>query len=159
MNSNLKTEESLLRAWLDMTLHIRGNRIVNALSFNEIVICNILYQSMCDDGEAFTATDIGQRTKLLKSQLNRILTSMEEKGLIERYRSASDKRKVYLKLCEDRIHVYLEEHAKVMQLMHVLCQRLGEEKVKVLTTLLEEAVAVVDGYEMQNESVIGDGSI
>ena len=148
MDDHLK-EEALLKAWIDMTLHIRGDRIVNGLSFHEIVICNILYQSMYGDNEPLTATDIGQRTKLLKSQLNRILTSMEEQGLIERFRSETDKRKVYLKLCEDKLHIYLEEHAKVMHLMHAVCQSLGKEKVISLTALLEEAVKAVDEYEVQ----------
>lgn len=137
-------EEKLLGAWMDMALHIRGNRIVTGLSFNEIVVCSMIYRGMQDGVGMLTATDLGNRTKLLKSQLNKVLTLMEEKGLIERIRSEKDKRKVFLKLREEKLSVYLEEHEKVMVIVHQVCTSLGEEKTKMLSELLLEAVAVVD---------------
>ena len=141
-------EEALLSAWMDMALNIRGNRLVTGLSFNEIVVCSILYRSMKEGNEMLTATDLGNRTKLLKSQLNKVLTVMEEKGLIERIRSDKDKRKVYLKLREEKLSVYLKEHEKVMGIVHQVCTTLGEEKVKTLTGLLVEAVEVVDKIDI-----------
>lgn len=141
-------EEALLDVWLDMALNIRGNRLVSGLSFNEIVICSILYRSRKVDMGMLTATDLGNRTKLLKSQLNKVLTMMEEKGLIERIRSEKDKRKVYLKLCEEMLPVYLKEHEKVMEIVHPVCVALGEEKVKVLTGLLEEAMEAVGSLKL-----------
>ena len=145
---NKKVEEALLGAWMDMALHIRGNRLVTTLSFNEIVVCSMLYRSMISGDGMLTATDLGGKTKLLKSQLNKVLTVMEEKGLIERIRSEKDKRKVFLKLREERLTVYLEEHEKVMEIVHQVCMALGEEKTKTLTTLLAEAVAVVDQFSL-----------
>ncbi len=141
-------EEALLSAWMDMALNIRGNRLVTGLSFNEIVVCSILYRSRKAGGGMLTATDLVNRTKLLKSQLNKVLTVMEEKGLIERIRSDKDKRKVYLKLREEKLPVYLKEHAKVMEIVHQVCATLGEEKVKALTGLLVEAVEVVDKMDI-----------
>ena len=143
-----KVEEALLGAWMDMALHIRGNRLVTSLSFNEIVVCSMLYRSMQEGIGMLTATDLGSRTKLLKSQLNKVLTVMEEKGLIERIRSEEDKRKIYLKLREEMLSVYLEEHEKVMVIVHQVCASLGEEKARMLSELLLEAVAVVDEYNL-----------
>ena len=146
-----KVEETLLGAWMDMALHIRGNRLVTSLSFNEIVVCSMLYRNMQEGVGMLTATDLGNRTKLLKSQLNKVLTVMEEKGLIERIRSEEDKRKIYLKLREERLSVYLEEHEKVMLIVHQVCTSLGEEKTRVLSELLLEAVAAVDKFKPVNE--------
>ncbi len=146
MNRNI--EEELLSAWMDMALNIRGNRLVTGLSFNEIVVCSILYRSRNAGGGMLTATDLGNRTKLLKSQLNKVLTTMEEKGLIGRIRSDKDKRKVYLRLREEKLPVYLNEHEKVMEIVHQVCMTLGEEKVEVLTDLLVEAVEVVDKMDI-----------
>ena len=143
-----RVEEALLGAWMDMALHIRGNRIVTGLSFNEIVVCSMLYRSMQEGVGMLTATDLGSRTKLLKSQLNKVLTLMEEKGLIERIRSEKDKRKIYLKLQEESLSVYLEEHEKVMVIVHQVCVSLGEEKARMLSELFLEAVAVVDRYNL-----------
>lgn len=142
-------EEALLGAWMDMAMNIRGNRIVTGLSFNEIVVCSILYRSMQTGVGMLTATDLGKRTKLLKSQLNKVLTAMEDKGLIERTRSEQDKRKVYLKLREEMLPVYLGEHEKVMTIVHSVCMTLGEEKVRNLTELLVEAVEAVDSLSLQ----------
>ena len=147
MNYNL--EEELLGAWMDMALNIRGNRLVEELSFNEIVICSILYRNRKAGDGMLTATDLGNRTKLLKSQLNKVLTLMEKKGLIERIRSEEDKRKVFLKLCEENLSFYLEEHKKVMEIVHAVCTVLGEEKAKLLTELINETVAVVDNFNSQ----------
>lgn len=141
------TEEALLSAWMDMAMNIRGNRLLTGLSFNEIVVCSILYRAMKEGSEMLTATDLGNHTKLLKSQLNKVLNLMEDRGLIERIRSDKDKRKIFLKLREEKLSVYLEEHDKVMAIVHHVCVALGEEQVKVLTGLLVEVVDLVDKYK------------
>lgn len=141
------TEEALLYAWMDMAMNIRGNRLLTGLSFNEIVVCSMLYRSMKNGNGMLTATDLGERTKLLKSQLNKLLNLMEEKGLIERIRSKEDKRKVFLKLREEKLSVYLKEHEKVMAIVHHICEAMGEEKTKLLTSLLVEVVELVDEYK------------
>lgn len=144
----MNMEEALLGAWMDMALNIRGNRLVTGLSFNEIVVCSILYRSRQAGAEMITATDLGKRTKLLKSQLNKVLTVMEEKGLIERIRSEQDRRKVYLRLRDEKLPVYLEEHKKVMEIVHQVYLRLGEDKIKLLTGLLVEVVDAVDSMTL-----------
>ena len=58
----MNMEEALLGAWMDMALNIRGNRLVTCLSFNEIVVCSILYRSRQAGAEMITATDLGKRT-------------------------------------------------------------------------------------------------
>ena len=35
-------QEQLLQSWINMSLVIRGNRMVSGLSFNEMIICRIL---------------------------------------------------------------------------------------------------------------------
>lgn len=142
MDSRVK--DALLNAWMSMALNIRGNRILSNLSFNEIVVCSILYRNMQEDKPMLTATDLCNDMKLLKSQLNRELNLLEERGLIERIRSDKDKRKVFIKLREDNLSVYLEEHEKVMYIVHNICMMLGEEKAKELTMLLHQAVDIVN---------------
>lgn len=137
---NREVEEALLEAWMEMALHIRGNRLVDGLSFNETVICSMLYRNQMLGKTLLTATDLGKRTGLLKSQLNKVLSAMEYKGLIARKRDEKDKRKVYLMLCEEKQSVYLNEHEKVMEIVHQICSSMGEEKAGMLSTLLTEAV-------------------
>ena len=138
---NMKTEESLLSAWLNMSICIRGNRLVSAIPFNEILICNILYRQKLQSQDFLTATDLCERTRLLKSQINQLLTSMEKKGLIERIRSKEDKRKIMVRLKEEKMDIYLKEHEKILLLLQALVTDIGSKKAQQLTELLNEATA------------------
>ena len=144
-------EEELLSAWMSMSLNIRGNRLLTSLSFNEIVVCSFLYRNMRSGGELLTATDLCNQTKLLKSQLNKVLNDMEKKGLVERIRSVEDKRKLYLRLREEKLSVYLEEHAKVMHIVHRVCDSLGDEKVQTFTGLIWETLGIMEQYAAEDK--------
>lgn len=145
-------QEALLEAWLRLSLKLRGNRFVEGLSFNETVICGILYRSCQMGVEAVTATDLMGVTKLLKSQLNGILKSLEEKGLILRTRSEKDKRVVYIRLASNAPNEYLAEHERVMdEVVSPIYEALGEEKANGLTALLLEAIQVMEEREEKDE--------
>ena len=100
MTTAQQMQEDLLYAWMEMSVFIRGNRILADLSFNEVMICGMLYRQQEAD-TPLTATELGERTNLLKSQINHILTDMETRGLIERTRSTTDKRVVYVRLSQE----------------------------------------------------------
>ncbi len=146
---NIKCQEELLRAWVQMTMCIRGNRILTDMSVNEMVICSILFRRQQEGGELLTATELGEETRLLKSQMNKILSDMERKNLIERVRSSEDKRKFYIHLKEDQIQTYLREHRRVMELVCYVARELGEEKMRTLTALVDEATGAVDRFQKE----------
>lgn len=137
-------QEELLQAWIDMSLSIRGNRLVSGLSFNEIVICRILYMQQLEGGKPVTATDLCRRMHLLKSQINKLLTSMEKQGLIERVRSEKDRRKMELRLNPESECVYLKAHEGIMKIMGHVCSTMGEEQSQQLAVLLRQAVSSID---------------
>lgn len=147
MESKRLAQEHLLQTFLEMSAYIRGNRILSGFSFNEIMICNLLYRRQQENSAPPTATEIGRWTKLLKSQVNHILTSMEERQLITRTRSQTDKRIVYVTLREDAIPLYLQEHERVMQIMDAIYNSLGAENVETLTQLVSQATAIVNDYQ------------
>lgn len=147
MDNKRRAQEDLLQAFLEMSAYIRGNRLLSNFSFNEIMICNLLYRRQREDRLPPTATEITAYTKLLKSQVNHILTGMEEKGLICRSRSLDDKRIVYITLRDEALPLYLQEHDQVLQLMDVIYAAMGAEKVKTLTELVGQATAIVDQYQ------------
>ncbi len=142
--SSVRRQEELLQAWIDMSLRIRGNRLVTGFSFNEIVICRILYEQQQQGGKPVTATELCRRMQLLKSQINKILTSMEKQGLIERIRSEEDKRKMEIRLKPGAEHVYLNAHERILRIMNHVCQQLGEYQSGQLTVLLRGAVHAID---------------
>lgn len=150
-SSLLNLHEELLQAWIDMSLMIRGNRLLSDFSFNEMVICRILYAQRQSGGRPVTATELCSRMQLLKSQVNRILTSMEKAGIIQRVRSVQDKRKIEIQLCEEAVQAYEREHERILRLMAYIGQRMGGEQCAMLAHLLKEAVASIQELPASNE--------
>ena len=116
--------------------------------------CKDVWNAFMCDGAVFahsdiphcpmTATELGNYTRLLKSQINHILTGMEERGLIRRERSTQDKRVIYVHPLESALPRYQEEHEKVLNIVDCVFSALGEEDAKTLTALMRKATAVVN---------------
>ena len=133
----MKLNEVLLGAWLKISTAINNSRLVSEMSYNESLICNILYRNATEHPEQFlTATDLCTETKILKSQMNRILNQLEEKNLITRERSNRDKRKVFVRLTTEQSNAYLKQHEQILQLLDNIIEKLGEEKtLEIIETL------------------------
>lgn len=134
-------DERLLSAWLQLSILISNERVVEDMPFKEALICNILSK----EGEnRLTATDLCEKTKTLKSQMNRVLNSMEEKGLIYRERSTEDKRQVYVRLNWEQSAAYQKEHKKNLQLVNAIIDKLGKEKAESMIEDLEAISAIAE---------------
>lgn len=132
--------EELLSAWLRLSNTICNERIVTHLPYNEALVCNILYnQRMDHPDEYLTATDLCEKTRLIKSLMNRTLNSLEKKGFIVKQRSEGDRRNVYVKFNEEKISTYEKGHNEVLQVVDRIAKniedRIGEEKTKELVKI------------------------
>ena len=141
--------EDLLDAWMQMSIGIKGNRILKDFSFNEMVACRILYRAE-QEGKEITATDLCREMRLLKSQVNKVLTDMEKRGLIYKHRDEQDKRRVFIRMREEGRPVYLAEHAHVMSLIGLICDRLEEQEVDILIEKMGKVVAAMEEIEREN---------
>ena len=144
----MQLNEVLLGAWLKISTAINNSRLVSEMSYNESLICNILYRNATEHPElTLTATDLCAETKILKSQMNRILTQLEEKNLITRERSVSDKRKVLVRLTTEQSNAYLKQHEQILKLLDNIIEKLGEEKtleiIKALNGISDVAGEVI----------------
>ena len=146
MEERRNMQEDLLYAWMEMSLHIRGNRILSDFSFNEILIYGLLYRRQSAGLPPMTATELGNYTRLLKSQINHILNGMETRGLIRRERSSRDKRIIYVHPQESALPRYKKEHEKVLQIVESIFSTLGEEDAKTLTLLMRKATFIVNHH-------------
>ena len=140
------TQEALLQAWMQMSVCIRGNRLLSDLSFNEIMLCGMLYRRENAGLPPHSATELGEKMRLLKSQMNHILTSMEKAGLVERTRGTEDKRVIHVHLTKAGREIYEQEHARVMEIMSLIHSDLGEEDTCRLTALITRAINLVTSY-------------
>ena len=136
-------QENLLYAWMQMSVCIRGNRILSQLSLNEMMLCGMLYRQQNSALPPLTATELGERMKLLKSQINHILTAMEKTGIIHRERGTTDKRVIHVHLTDTGRELYEQEHARVMEIMARIHSELGDEDTRQLTQLIARATALV----------------
>lgn len=145
--------EELLSAWLRLSNTICNERIVTQLPYNEALVCNILYNQRMDyPNEYLTATDLCEKTRLIKSLMNRTLNNLEKKGLIIKQRSEKDKRNVYVMFNEKNISIYEKGHNEVLQVVDSIIEKMddkiGEKKTKeiadVLNMISDAALEVIN---------------
>ena len=89
--------EELLSAWLRLSNVINNQRLVEGQSFNQAQVCGLLARAQ-EKGRSLTAGDLCRETRILKSQMNAILSSLEREGVISRRRDEQDRRRVEIAL-------------------------------------------------------------
>ncbi len=128
MNEIRQNAEILLASWLKLYSTVWNERIVTGMTFNEAYICNLLlHRSKHREYPELTATDLCNLTGLLKSQMNKTLGEMDQKGYIIRTRSTEDRRVVYIKLSDTGAKAYNESHEKTMKIIDTLAVSLGND--------------------------------
>ena len=143
MSENSSAGDKLLDAWLSLTSTLWNTRIVQTMTFNEAHVMGILLRGASVD-TPLTATDLIRRTHLLKSQMNKILSTLESKGHITRLRAQNDRRMAYIELTPQGRDAYLAEHAGVEQILESLTNRLGEDRAHRIAADLHDVVTALD---------------
>lgn len=137
--------ERLLDSWLRLSTSVVNSRIVSILPYNEALVCNVIYKNMIGGNEPLTATELCDRTNMLKSQMNRTLNLLEEKEMIKRVRSDADKRRVFVHFNPEKTDVYIEMHAKTLQFIDGIIADLGVERTKETALTLTRIADIADG--------------
>lgn len=133
--------DKLLDAWLNLTSTLWNTRLVVSMPYNEAHVLGLLLRHC---GEPMTATDLIHRTHLLKSQMNKLLISLEDKGFITRVRAKEDKRRIAIRLTPEGIVAYREEHKRVEAILQQLTDRIGTQRALDLAQDLGEIVTLLD---------------
>lgn len=137
--------EEILDAWLELNHVIDNEKIVSQLPYNEILIYRYLYQRQTQE---VTATQLCQAIGMLKSQMNRTLTAMEEKHLIHRIRSTQDKRQIFVSINKEHMEVYESEHTRILHIVDRLVERIGIEEAQNALSLFRQ-IAQIAKEEMK----------
>ncbi len=137
--------EELLTAWLRLSTSINNPRIVSDLTYNESLICNLLYNNLqVNPNQRLTATDLCNQTKMLKSQMNRTLNSLIEKNLITKERSELDKRLVYISMDFEQAITYKKQHEKILELINVIINNLGKNNTNKAIEIFNSISEIAD---------------
>ncbi len=140
--------EELLTAWLRLSNVVNNQRLVTGLSFNEALVCNLLARAR-QEGRSATAKDLCAETRILKSQMNAILLSLESQGVIQRRRSQQDRRRIELLLLPEGLRRYDASHRRILSLVDRLIAAMGENKVRQLIPLLHQVVDIFDSIQQE----------
>lgn len=140
MSALQEVNERILSAWLMMIMAVDSERVASQLPYNEAVVCNLLYGN---NEKQMTATDLCTLTKMQKSLMNRTLTSLESKNLVERVRSNEDKRQILVRLVNDENNIYYQQHQKTLRYVDQILEKLGvdqaDEIVELFTSIADIA--------------------
>ena len=141
MNNN----ESLLNAWLRLSTSVINPRLVSEMSYNESLVCNLLYTNYSDNPEKkITATDLCNQTKMLKSQMNRTLNHLEKKGIIVKERSPKDKRQIWISFDLEHAHLYKMQHDRILKLVDAIIEQVGEDNASASIQLINALADAAD---------------
>lgn len=150
---NTQLNEILLAAWLRISTSINNSRLVSEMSYNESLICNILYQNYLSGNQTpITATDLCQITKMLKSQMNRTLNQLEEKNMITRVRSEHDKRQVHIFLNLEQANSYKKQHQQILSILDRVIGELGHKKAVEAIHLFNDISDIADEIFAKKET-------
>lgn len=139
MDDNRQISENLVDAWINLSSTVWNRRVVSSMTFNEISVCNLLIRQMKTDPEVrLTATDLCDKTRLFKSQMNKVLNSMEKKEYIKRFRSEHDKRFVYIEFTSKGFEEYTKEHEDIMKMVDKLVLAIGKERIAETTSAVND---------------------
>lgn len=137
--------ENLLDTWLRTTFIICNRRIVKELSFNEAVVCRLLSEAK-QNNVNITATDLCNRTKMLKSLMNLTLNNLEKKEMIKRVRSKKDKRQYYLVLNEEHVNIYKKQHKQIIELIKEATKELNDTEMQTVINVLGKITKNMEDY-------------
>lgn len=135
--------DKLLDAWLSLSSTLWNTRIVSSMTYNECHILGILFRKSAEPVPQ-TATDLISCTHLLKSQMNKVLNTLEEKGFITRERASQDKRLMYIRLSPAGEAAYRQEHAHIDAFLRRIVDHIGESKALDIAKQLKEITGVLD---------------
>lgn len=144
MDSNLQAGDKLLSAWLNLTSTLWNTRLVETLTYNETHVLGILLRKQASEGEPMTATDLIHRTHLLKSQMNKVVSTLESNGYIVRTKNEADRRMAFIHLTAEGREAYLREHQRIDAIVSKLIDRIGEERALRVSTDIQAIVSAID---------------
>lgn len=137
---NIDRNEKLLSAWLKLTASLWNERMVMTMSFNEAFVLSLLSSNSKENPRCpmLTATALCEGTGLLKSQMNRTLNILEDKGYITRHKSSNDKRVVFVTLTPTGRAAYLKEHEHILDVVDNIATHIGSERTEEVSRALED---------------------
>lgn len=96
-------------------------------------------------------SDLSAATEMSKPGVSQMLNTLEDKGLIERVMTKSDRRVVYVRLTEQGKEKLGETARQMSLLMGRIVEELGPEDTAELTRLIQKLNQIMSKLKLNNE--------
>ncbi len=147
METNSQTT-ALLQSWVKLSGILKNSRFTKGLSYNESIIMLQLYeQFQNNESSLLSVKEIIACTGMLKSQVNRTINALEQKGLLERCRLEGDQRIVYIRCCRKNLDDFLKVHDSSMSIARSIEEIIGPEDTAAFIRIVEKISA--SGYQLK----------
>lgn len=127
---------NLLRTTEALSTKITALLRAHGLSHSQYNVLRILRGA---GGDGLCGRDIVERMVTRDSDMTRLLDGLESKELVERARSEHDRRIVVASITSAALELLGEVEGPLLDLHKMQLQHLGDQKLRRLNTLLEEA--------------------
>ena len=132
----------LLINWLNVTRIIRNDSLLNdkfenKITYNEVLVLAAIF----NEGHPYSSFgDILKSTKMLKSQLNRTINSLEKKEYIIRKIDEEDKRCQKVKMTNEGESILSEIKETMLKVVRNFIDVIGEEDSKTLCDIFGKII-------------------
>lgn len=127
-------EEQLLEEWLNLSRLIKNHRIVEDIPYNEAMVLSVLhsiYPNYLD------VKVIVEKTKLLKSQVNRTMNALILKGQIQKRVKTTDKRCQEACLSKEGFLVISKTHQNSLAVSKKVISIIGEKNAEKIIEIFQ----------------------
>lgn len=110
-----------------------------------------------DLGEGKSMSAIAKEMNVTVGTLTSSMNSLVKKGYVERYRTESDRRVVYIKLTEKGVSAYYHHAEYHRQMTYAIMERLTEDEIPVLMKTLEGLTGFFRGFGKDQKTADSHG--
>ena len=135
-------QEDIIVSWVRLTGILKNTRLTKGMIYNEAIVMLIVHRRYLEDGEGLVSfKEIVNETRMLKSLVNRTISSLVKKGFLERYDGTTDRRTTFVRPVPEKLKDYLAVHERTLKLVRRVLDVIGEEDAKAFVRLTEKISA------------------
>lgn len=102
-------------------------------------------------GNQIISSELARRLNITRSAVSQIVTKLENRGIVKRTASPTDRKIFYVVLSETSLAVFKQQCEEANKLINRVVEEFGKEKTDKLIELYEEFAAVFDKLSSETE--------
>lgn len=104
-----------------------------------------------EQGKSIISSELARRLDITRSAVSQIVTKMEERGILKRAASPTDRKIAYVQLSDRAYAVFEEQCGQANGIMERVVDKLGEDKIRTLIRLYDEFSSALEAARKEKE--------